>query len=64
MLADGVSDACGARMVEAGESFVSSSLQGEQPGVVAIEFDQVFVAAAFDDSAIFDDDNLAGHSYG
>jgi len=42
---------------------VTCGLQGEQAGVVAVEFDQVFVAAALDDSSVFDDDDLAGHPY-
>jgi len=42
---------------------VPCGLQGEQAGVVAVEFYQVFVAAALDDSSVFDDDDLAGHSY-
>ena len=43
---------------------VTSGLQGEQASVMAVELNQLVVVAAFNDSAIFDDDDLAGHAHG
>jgi hypothetical protein len=42
--------------------FVAGGLEGEEACVVAIQFHQFLVAAALDDAAVLNHDNLAGHT--